>query len=362
MGAKAMAADQSLKDPWLAVNLSMFFPGLGHLYGGRLLRGLVWMGTEVVMIAIAIWSIFAANGNPLKGLSYLGIAIMLYCFNLVDTLLCVHRDNPSLIAEKIPRIHKNPWFAVFVSRIIPGLGHLYLNKPILGVILLTVSLFLFQLKHVFIPLLVITPLVTAIAVYHSFLMFPRRQSVLSRRVVAVMAGVIFIGGLLVNFAPQWLEQRLELFVIPSDSMVPTLHIGDRIFVNPLDHEPLRRGDIVVFEPNQAIKSLDPQVGEFYIKRIIALPGETVQVHSGLVWINEQPLQENYIAAPPAYEMRPHTVPSGSYFVMGDNRNNSFDSHIWGWLQQPNILGRAYKVFWPPQHIQSLRQLPSNHLE
>lgn len=340
----------------------MFFPGIGHFYAGKWLRGLVWMGMEIAVIAIAMWSIFAANGNPLQGLGYVLIAVMLYCFSLVDTLLCVHRDHPSPLAEKIPRIHKNPWFAVFVSRIIPGLGHFYLNKPILGVILLTVSLFFFQLKHIYIPLLVLTPLLTAIAVYHSFLTFPRRQPVSARQVVAVMAGIIFIGGLLVNFAPQWLEKRLEMFVIPSESMVPTLHIGDRIFVSPLDSQPLQRGDIIVFKPPTAIRERDRQATEFYIKRIIATPGETIEIRAGVVWIDGQPLQENYIAAPPAYEMRSHTVPAGNYFVMGDNRNNSFDSHIWGWLPQPNVLGKAHKVFWPPQHIQSLRQLPSNRLE
>lgn len=352
-----MATHKALKDPWLAVNFSMFFPGMGHLYAGHIGRGLVWMGLEIAAIAIALWSIFAADGNPIKGLTALGVAILLYCMSLVDTLLCVYRDHPSSTTEKIPRIEKNPWFAVFVSRIIPGLGHLYLNKPIVGILLLTISLFFYQLKYVFIPLLVITPLLTAIAVYHCFLMFPRRQPVPARQMVAIMAGVIFIGGLSFNYAPQWLENRLEPFVIPSDSMMPTLHIGDRIFVNHLNREPFRRGDIVVFEPNAAIKAIDPQVAEFYIKRIIALPGETIQVQDGVVWIDGQPLQEGYIAAPPAYALRPHIVPADNYFVMGDNRNNSFDSHIWGWLQKSHIVGRAYKVFWPPQHIQSLRPLP-----
>lgn len=343
----------SLKDPWLAVNLSMFFPGIGQIYGGRILRGGLWLVGTASLLAIAFWSIFAADGNTVQGLIYLAIALGVYCLNLLDALFCIHRDNPGLIPEKIPRTQKNPWFAVFVSRVIPGLGHLYLNRSVLGLILLTTSLILYRLDDLFAPLLSIVPLITAIAVYHAYMIFPRRHSASHRWVIAAIAGAIFLGGLLLNFTPQWLEQHFEMFEIPSESMMPTLQVGDRIFVTPGSGDRFQRGDIVVFEPNESLKELDPQVSEFYIKRIIALGGERVEIRGGKVWVNGQSLEEDYTEEPPLYDMPQQVVPEGSYFLLGDNRNESFDSHIWGNLSRRNVVGRAYKIYWPPARIRSL---------
>jgi signal peptidase I len=346
--------NKTVKDPWLAVNFSMFFPGIGHFYAGHWLRGLVWLGLEVFVLAIALWSIFAAEGKPLNGLIYLGLALILYCVCLIDTLLCVHRDYPGLIAEKIPRTHKNLWFAVFASRILPGLGHLYLGQSHLGVILLTLGLLSYLLIPLFPFLLVFVPLFAAIAIYHCFISFSQRRTVATRQWVVLIATLVFIVSLGVNLAPQWFNQNLQLFVIPSDSMKPTLQIGDRIFVSPVNPKSLKRKDIVVFTPNAALKAVNPQTSPYFIKRIVALPGETIRVSQGVVWIDNQPLKEDYLAAPPAYELTPQTVSAGSFFVLGDNRNNSLDSHVWGELEQSHILGRAYKIYWPPQHIQSLR--------
>jgi signal peptidase I len=357
-GDSSVADWQSGKDPWLAVNFSMFFPGLGQIYGGRVVRGGIWFGVAVIVLAIALWSIFAADGNTVQGLIYLGVALGVYCFNLLDALLCIHRDNPGLILEKIPRTHKNPWFAVFVSRVIPGLGHLYLNQSVLGLILLAMSLVLYRLDDLFKPLLIITPLLTAIAVYHSYLIFPRRHLVTHRQLIAIMAGVIFLGGLVLNFLPQFLGQHLEMFEIPSESMMPTLQVGDRVFVWHGLGDHFQRGNVVVFEPNQSLKMLDPQVSAFYIKRIVALEGEQVEIRKGKVWIDNQPLEENYLEVPPLYEMPPQTIPIGHYFLLGDNRNASFDSHIWGALPRRYVVGRAYKIYWPPARIQSL-VLPNN---
>jgi signal peptidase I len=85
--------------------------------------------------------------------------------------------------------------------------------------------------------------------------------------------------------------------------------------------------------------------EDYIKRIIGLPGENVRITNGVVFINNVPLVEPYIAAPPDYSGG-WTVPAGQLFVLGDNRNNSADSHVWGFLPVKNILGKALVVYWP----------------
>ncbi|MEL7037131.1 MAG: signal peptidase I [Cyanobacteria bacterium J06592_8] len=137
--------------------------------------------------------------------------------------------------------------------------------------------------------------------------------------------------------------------IPSDSMIPTLEIGDRLVVEKVSyylHSP-EAGDIVVFSPPKQLQVQGYSVQQAFIKRIIGQSGQEIKVRNGTVYVDNQPLEENYIAEPPAYNWGPKNVPTDHYFVMGDNRNDSNDSHIWGFLPQQNIIGHAVFRFWPP---------------
>ena len=129
------------------------------------------------------------------------------------------------------------------------------------------------------------------------------------------------------------------------SMNPTLQDGEYILVNRLAYKignPVR-GDIVVFS-----FPMDPR--QDLIKRVIGLPGESISVQDGKVMINGVPLEEPYIAAPPIYNGT-WEVPKGQLFVLGDNRNESKDSHEWGLLPIENVVGRAVLIYWPPPEWQ-----------
>jgi signal peptidase I len=132
-------------------------------------------------------------------------------------------------------------------------------------------------------------------------------------------------------------------------MEPTLHNHEYILVEKVSYwfRSPERGDIVVFRyPG------DPS--EDYIKRVIGLPGDHVVVHDGHVFVNGHQLTEPYIAAPPDYT-DDRVVAKGDLYVLGDNRDNSSDSHEWGLLPRANIIGRAWVAYWPIPDLTFLHQ-------
>ena len=126
------------------------------------------------------------------------------------------------------------------------------------------------------------------------------------------------------------------------SMEPTLHDGEYVIVNKLAYRlgELERGDVIVF-----FFPRDPK--QEYIKRLIGLPGDQVVIADGKVTVNGQTLDEPYIAAQPNYHSE-WTVPEDTVFVLGDNRNNSSDSHSWGPVPVSYVVGKALLVYWPPK--------------
>jgi signal peptidase I len=185
---------------------------------------------------------------------------------------------------------------------------------------------------------------------------PRRKS-LVREYVEAIAIAILLALVIRTFV-------VQAFTIPSGSMMDTLLVGDYILVNKFLYGPelpftdahlpgLRapqRGDIIVFKYPQDEK-------RDFIKRIIGIPGDTVQVRGNQVLVNGKPLDEPYVkvgAARPhlgaqfcgyAFACEPTVVPPQSYFVMGDNRDNSQDSRYWGFVKRDKIKGKAFLIYW-----------------
>jgi signal peptidase I len=155
--------------------------------------------------------------------------------------------------------------------------------------------------------------------------------------------VVIVGALLVAFVVKTF--LFQAFFIPSVSMDPTLKVGDRVLVNKLsyDFHDVRRGDIVVFkappgENSATVKDL--------IKRVIGLPGETVESRDGQIVVDGQALKEPYLHGVTTGAMETKKIPPGHVWVMGDNRPNSKDSRFFGAIDEHLIVGRAFVRVWP----------------
>ncbi|MBI4503942.1 MAG: signal peptidase I [Chloroflexi bacterium] len=171
---------------------------------------------------------------------------------------------------------------------------------------------------------------------------------------------------------------VQNFKVDGQSMEPTLYGGQYLLINKavywrvdgdllaqvLSDRPRAtdggiyvfqapsRGDVVVFRfPRDESRD--------FIKRVIGLPGETVEARGGTIYVNGAPLREPYVKEPPAYPLPPTRVPPGHYFVLGDNRNNSSDSHSWGVVPEDNIVGRAWMRYWPLAEWGFISSVPLN---
>src|SRR3954454_10243815 len=147
---------------------------------------------------------------------------------------------------------------------------------------------------------------------------------------------------------------VQAFYIPSESMENTLHVGDRVLVNKLSYHfhDVHHGDIVVFKRPPA-ESGEPAIKDL-IKRVIGLPGDTIEARDGKVYVNDQPLDEKYVLEGSRTENLPRQlVPSGHYFVMGDNRQTSKDARVFGPIPRSLIVGRAFIRVYPLNKISFL---------
>ena len=161
--------------------------------------------------------------------------------------------------------------------------------------------------------------------------------------VAIIVGALAVALVVKTFL-------IQAFFIPSLSMYPTLDEGDRVLVNKISYKlhDVNRGDLVVFErpegqPESDIKDL--------IKRVIGLPGETIEAREGVVYVNDRALTEDYLVEGVTTDNLPRQeIPAGHVWVMGDNRGDSADSRVFGPIDEDTIVGRAFILVWPIPEI------------
>jgi signal peptidase I len=134
------------------------------------------------------------------------------------------------------------------------------------------------------------------------------------------------------------------FRVVGTSMEPNLHNSQYLIVDKVSYrlgEP-QQGDVIVFEPPN-------RPGEDYVKRVIGVSGDMVEIRKGQVFINNEPIDEPYVVYPGSYSMSPRRVGVNELFVLGDNRNSSSDSHNWGMLESDKVVGKAWISYWPPDY-------------
>ena len=151
-----------------------------------------------------------------------------------------------------------------------------------------------------------------------------------------------------------LQTTIQSSIVLGSSMEHSLSDGQRLIINKAVYhfrEP-NRGDVIILHP-----PVDPQ--KEYVKRVIGLPSDTIEIRNGSVYVNGSVLEEPYIKDPPNYPFGPYTVPENNYFVLGDNRTNSNDSHT-GWtVTSQNIVGEAWISIWPPKEWGLVQRYPLN---
>ncbi len=168
---------------------------------------------------------------------------------------------------------------------------------------------------------------------------------------------LFVGSIPTLLSTIINKENFESRYITSGAMEPTLHINDRVIVDKIKYKSQdpRRGEIIIFYPNKTLLAQDFK--DVFVKRIVGLPRERVEIKNGGVYINKILLKESYISnnnsttvdvctEGTAFLAKAITIPQNQYLVLGDNRNNSYDSRCWGLVNRDKILGQATKIFWP----------------
>jgi signal peptidase I len=142
------------------------------------------------------------------------------------------------------------------------------------------------------------------------------------------------------------------YYIPSESMLPTLLVQDYILVNELQYRfaSPARGDVAVFHPPDTYKGDK----EDLIKRVVGIEGDLIEIRNGTLYRNDQAVNEPFTLEKGMGDVKPTRVPPGHIFMMGDNRNNSYDSRFWGTVPVQNFVGKAELIFWPPPRIGRIR--------
>ncbi len=357
------------KEPWLAGSLSLLLPGAGHIYSRKYKRGTFLIIFAALLYVICIGSLVSVRTSVyISMLLNLCRAIILPLWASFDASKLTKRSNTENF-ERERTLKKDPWLAVFLSVLLPGIGHIYLRKYIVGILFLLsffLLRFVFTTSYITLSALIMLP---AIASTHAYGVFPFHKIKLNLVLMMFTLFLLCLGFLKIILIPLAQDCFFVRPYVPlvGPSMEPTILDGSRLVVNKFTYlwnDPTV-GDIILFYP-PGKRSSDH--ANSTCKRIVARGGETVQVVDGNVYVDgikreserdNQAHNRNRLG-PSIYwygkgkdnpycaygVSEPYRVPEGHYFVLGDNHSYSDDSRYFGAVPRENIKGKVIKIFWP----------------
>jgi len=359
------------KEPWLAGSFSWLLPGIGQIYSARCVRGIcliILAGFLHVFCIVSLISMRTSVFLPIL-LNLCGIIVLPIYASLDAFRLTRKRNNEDFESERT--LGKDPWLAVFLSLVLPGLGHIYMHKRIIGILFILSFCVLRIISQANYYALFACFVILSVASVHAYGPW-QLNKVKLKHPLTLLIILLLCSCILKRFLIPLAEHRfivLPYILSTGPSMEPTIPGRCRLVVDRFTYiwKDPAIGDIVMFTPpyNEYSDSTNSKC-----KRIVAVGGETVQVRDGYIYVDgkerelrgrthrqvysESNVPINFLGRDNPFFTygvhEPYHVPKGHYFALGDNYLYSVDSRCFGAIPRENITGKVIKIFWPPGHI------------
>ncbi len=389
------------KEPWFAAFLSLNIPGLGQIYVGRKLRGLIWLLLFIFLFFVTLQQLLSLNGKTIIAIISGFLVLLIWLTSWFDAWRIARNQN-STEFESIRRPIRDPLLAAFLSSIWPGIGQFYLRRWFAGIIfsILVPAI----IAGIFIWLIFIKKLVVTIefrelghltfyaleliSILLCFTKVPRK--LIHKNIIPVILCLTVLNIGFSSLFPFIQKNTFEFFKVSSSSMLPTLKKSDRVVCNNKYYQEneINRGDIAIFRFPGNNKTT-------YIKRCVGIPGDRLKIKDGKLYINETVFtkmpkvlytndglfSENpaifnftlksilklktgrkikewifingkkYSETEGEINLGNHVkveiiVPPENIFILGDNSAHSLDSRYWGFVPISNIQGKVSRIYWP----------------
>jgi len=353
------------REPWVAVLYTWLIPGLGQWYAGATRNAAMYFLLVTGFGAAAAYFMFSAAGSPVAALACAAAGLGLFVRAVFDAFDKAAAAN-GVRGEAQRKLHKDPWLAVFLSLLFPGVGQMFNRRMAPGIVFLGLWLGAGMLERTiksslltWYLLSVFTALIGFAACLHAWYSSPglRPAQPPLRTLAFVVAALALLRGPTAVFAVNGFLAVAHQ--CRTGAMRPTIEEDDRVLCVPARNRAPRRGDLVVFLPPPAAFP-EPQSGPVppAFKRVIAVGGDSVAVRGNRIIVNGTAVTRNSGAALDLSAIRnigaprartAHTLAPDEIFVAGDDLANSFDSREYGPVPVRNLRAYPYKIYWPPAH-------------
>ena len=340
-------------EPWISAALSWYLPGFGHFYIGERRTGAALLFVSTLVVVLAVWEMIDSKGNALFGWVLLLVFYLLSLLAAIHSFVAAKRSN-IVEFEKTRTIYKDPYLALILSWLIPGIGHLYLKEIVKAVFFLAlfVAFLLYQDQ---VPWYV-SDCYAAIVSYH-ILTTARFRDRGTTKTGKTLLSFLLGFAILIHGGRDYVKSNyLGTAHGYGPSMSPTIQETDIMLWDKRVEKPMMRGSIVAFEDNQSHNH------ELLIKRIVAFEGEVVELKEGKAFVNGTKLSAfpfdriEYWTDSTCLYPKPgesYMVPPNSLFVLGDNSARSLDSRNFGSISKEAVRGTIYRIIWPIDRIANL---------